>query len=109
MKLTQKQLRKLIESTLAEAPRRRKGGARASLGFSIPEESPDYGREPGVHASGVSPFGGYDDQDRGDDAFRQALEDVGCEVVGSSSDGTFHFKFPGLPAIATVKLKLFEF
>lgn len=42
MKLSQRQLRALIREELTQA--RRKGGGRASLGFAIPEDSPDYGR-----------------------------------------------------------------
>lgn len=44
MKLTLKQLRGLIKEAGEEMDQaRRKGGGRASLGFAIPEDSPDYG------------------------------------------------------------------
>lgn len=86
-----KLLPETLDEVLTEAPRR--GGGRASLGFDIPEESPGYGRD--SKAAQI-------------DSFRDALEEVGCEIIGSNSDGEFHFRFPGLPAIATVVLKLFE-
>lgn len=51
MKLTEQQLRGVIQQVIAEAPkkkapvrRRRPGGGRAALGFSIPEDSPSFGK-----------------------------------------------------------------
>lgn len=42
MKITTKQLRQVIREELTQT-RRRPGGARAALGFAIPEDSPEYG------------------------------------------------------------------
>lgn len=38
-----------------EAPRRRRGGARASLGFAIPEDSPGYGQTPAPTPAAAAP------------------------------------------------------
>lgn len=47
MKVKLSQLKQLVKEELdavSQAPKRRKGGGRAALGFAIPEDSPDYGK-----------------------------------------------------------------
>jgi hypothetical protein len=70
MKLTEQQLRGVIQQVIAEAPkkktparRRKPGGGRAALGFSIPEDSSDYG----------GPFKSVGTNRRFDDLYRKLV------------------------------------